>query len=89
MVDHASGLKFEVGDADSVLHKQDILRTFHVDVQGALFVPLGRWSFVGPDVFQEFNGHVRKRLICEVAGHVGEVAFGEADFSLLDFYDCG
>jgi len=81
---HASGLELEIGDTDSVFDEQDILRAFHVDVQGTVFIPIRR-RFVGFAVFQVFDGYIGKRLVSKIFIYVGKVAFGETDFSLLDF----
>ena len=51
VVDHASRLKLEIGDTDSVFHEQDILCAVHVNVQGAFFVPLGRRVLLSFSIF--------------------------------------
>ena len=84
VVNHASGLEVEVGDADSIFDEKDFLRAVVVNMQGALFVPLGGILAAGRGVLQELDGHVRERPVAQVFGYVGEVAFGEADFSWLE-----
>src|SRR3954467_5025634 len=59
-----------------------------MNVQRALFIPLGWRSFVDLIVFQQFDGDVGKRFVGEIAGYMCEVSFRETDFALLDFY-CG
>ena len=63
VVYHAARLELEVGDADSVFYEQDILCAFHMNVQGAFFVPLWRRCFLASSSFKMFDGHVGKRLV--------------------------
>ncbi len=84
VVDHASGLKFKVGDAHSILYEQDFLRAFVVDVEGTVFVP-GWWGLSGLLIFQQFDGYVGEGLVGEVASYVGEVSGRKMNFPGLQF----
>jgi hypothetical protein len=69
--DHACGLEFEFGDADSIFHEEDFAGAAVEDVEAAGCVPFesGVAEFV---VLQEFDGDVAEGLGGKIAGNVGE-----------------
>ena len=84
--DHASGLKFEFGDADAIFYEEDFFRAAFEDFEAAVFfgmrgVPMGRGlaKFV---VLEEFDREVMEWLV-ENVDDVGETAGRESGLAVL------
>jgi len=79
-------LQLDLGDAHAILHKDDVLRAAGEDVQAAFFIPLRGRVFVCDFVLQQFDGHVAKRLVRQIARDVGEIAGPKPDLAILQFH---
>lgn len=84
----ATGLEFELGDADAVFDKENFFGATVEDVEAAVVLWVGgvpvRGRFVEFVVLAEFDGDVAEGLR-SIVDDVGEVAGSESGLSVLEF----